>query len=107
MSIQIKLWGVRGSLPAPLTPIQVNERISKLFKECAQYLKAENLEFNDQSIAHFLQKKASSEVGGYGGHTACIQVLSQQQNLIIDAGSGIRRLGEQLMSGPCGMGRGE
>jgi phosphoribosyl 1,2-cyclic phosphodiesterase len=33
---------------------------------------------------------------GYGGNTACLQVMAGDQLLILDAGTGIRRLGHQL-----------
>lgn len=44
----------------------------------------------------------------YGGNTSCVQVSPQDGTiLIIDAGTGIRKLGQELMSGPCGQGQGE
>jgi phosphoribosyl 1,2-cyclic phosphodiesterase len=44
----------------------------------------------------------------YGGNTACLQVLPTDGTLlIIDAGTGIRKLGKHLMSGPCGRGQGD
>ncbi len=32
----------------------------------------------------------------YGGNTSCLQVLGGQENLVLDAGTGIRELGQQL-----------
>lgn len=43
----------------------------------------------------------------YGGESICVQVWSESTDFIIDAGSGIRRLGFELMKGPCGKGAGE
>jgi phosphoribosyl 1,2-cyclic phosphodiesterase len=44
----------------------------------------------------------------YGGNTSCVQVLPEDGTLlIIDAGTGIRKLGKQLMQGRCGRGEGE
>ncbi len=43
----------------------------------------------------------------FGGNTSCVQVTPQSGAvLIIDAGTGIRRLGKELMSGPFRQGRG-
>jgi len=43
----------------------------------------------------------------YGGNTSCVQVCPDDGTiLIIDAGTGIRKLGQELMAGPCGRGQG-
>ena len=43
----------------------------------------------------------------YGGNTSCVQVTPEDGSIIIiDAGTGIRRLGQELMKGPCGQGQG-
>ena len=47
------------------------------------------------------------QLGGFGGNTPCVEVRSDQTQVVIDAGSGIRSLGYQLMPGPCGRGQGE
>jgi phosphoribosyl 1,2-cyclic phosphodiesterase len=46
--------------------------------------------------------------GTIGGNTACVEVTTGNNDtevVIIDAGSGIRLLGEKLMKGPCGRGQ--
>lgn len=44
----------------------------------------------------------------YGGNTACVQVLPEDgTTLIVDAGTGIRKLGKLLMEGGSGRGRGD
>ena len=42
----------------------------------------------------------------YGGNTPCVSVTSADQSIIIDGGSGIRQLGNELLKGPCGKGEG-
>lgn len=43
----------------------------------------------------------------YGGNTACVEVCPDDGTvIIIDAGTGIRRLGQRLMEGPLGRGEG-
>lgn len=44
----------------------------------------------------------------YGGNTSCVEVVtSKGREVIIDAGTGIRPLGDRLMEGPFGRGRGK
>jgi phosphoribosyl 1,2-cyclic phosphodiesterase len=58
--VRIKVWGARGSVPAP-----------------------------------------GPEMNRYGGNTSCVQVtLSSGEELILDAGTGIRTLGMHLLTNP-------
>ncbi len=57
--LQLKFWGVRGSIPSP-----------------------------------------GAETAAYGGNTACVEIVAGDHTLIIDAGSGIRALGEKLCCNP-------
>ncbi len=42
------------------------------------------------------------ETNRYGGNTSCVQVLPDSGDiLIVDAGTGIRKLGQELVAGPC------
>ena len=44
----------------------------------------------------------------YGGNTSCVQICPGDGSiLIVDAGTGIRKLGQRLMQGPMGRGEGE
>lgn len=98
-SMQVRLWGTRGSLPAPLAPAQVESRIRSVLERFAEEPK--------QDISKFLEQLPTHEYGGYGGNTPCIEVSVGDDRLIIDAGSGLRTLGYDLMRGPCGRGQGE
>ncbi len=45
------------------------------------------------------------ETNEFGGNTACVQVLPDcGRILIVDAGTGIRKLGQELVQGPCAAG---
>lgn len=100
--MNVQLWGVRGSLPTPYEP-QVLE--NKMVEALGLYREA--LKSGDQDPKEFLQSLAPFQTGGFGGNTACIEVNTEKQKIIVDAGSGIRRLGEKCMMGPCGLGKGE
>lgn len=101
--MKVKLWGVRGSLPAPLLPEQQYQKNLSALK---RFLEAQSLNPNI-TPEEFLNSLPVYESKGFGGHTACIQVQTSLQDIIVDGGSGIRKLGEVLMCGPCGLGRGE
>jgi phosphoribosyl 1,2-cyclic phosphodiesterase/tetratricopeptide (TPR) repeat protein len=45
--------------------------------------------------------------GTAGGNTPCVEIQAGGETLIIEAGTGIRRLGLELMKGPCGRGEGK
>lgn len=103
MAMKVTLWGIRGSLPSPMTPAAVTARVRHVLEAFGAARKS-NPQLTPQD---YLERLPVDQLGGFGGHTACIQVATPQTSLIIDGGSGIRRLGEQLMLGACGMGRGE
>ena len=44
--------------------------------------------------------------GTAGGNTPCVEIQAGGETFIIDAGSGLRELGLELMKGPCGRGEG-
>lgn len=91
--MHVKLWGVRGSLPSPMTPDQVRERFTALLKDFERFSKA-----NPSMTADvFMEAFPRQYTGGYGGNTSCAEVTYGSSRLIIDAGSGIRNLSEELL----------
>ncbi|OFZ17719.1 MAG: MBL fold metallo-hydrolase [Bdellovibrionales bacterium RBG_16_40_8] len=98
--MKIKLWGIRGSLPTPLTPLQVYNRVFDLLDK---YDKAR--ETSKLTPADFLKSLPEHETFGYGGHTSCVEVFDANTRLIIDGGSGIRLLGNEIMMESTSLGR--
>ncbi|MBE3131627.1 MAG: MBL fold metallo-hydrolase, partial [Acidobacteria bacterium] len=85
-------WGVRGSIPAPLTPEQVRSRIASVIQRVRP---------SDLESAHtrelFLASLPPSLFGTVGGNTTCLEVRTDEDGLIIlDAGTGLRELGVSL-----------
>lgn len=101
--MRAKLWGIRGSLPTPQQPEHDEQKIRQFLNSFVEFQKKKN----SSNIDDFLSQYKKYQISGFGGNTACIEVSTPKQSLIVDAGSGIRRLGEQLMMGPCGEGMGE
>jgi phosphoribosyl 1,2-cyclic phosphodiesterase len=94
MSFNVKFWGVRGSLPSPQHPAQVEAKLRSVIDRFA----------NDPTALAdakgFVDALPHEFRGGYGGNTACVEVRSddRSQKLIIDAGSGLRELGSEWMA---------
>jgi len=101
-ALNIKLWGVRGSFPAPLPSAQLDKR---LHDTLTGFLESNPEGGADvQKYFNSLPRHAHT---GFGGNTTCVELTSGNGRIIIDGGSGIRSLGYELMAGPCGKGQGE
>lgn len=95
MSLSVRVWGARGSLPRPHLPREIRDLVRQ-YQQSGAKLDAQALEQSFRQGAF-----------GFGGNTPCVEVFAESKHLIIDAGSGIRELGYELMQGPCGQGQGE
>ena len=94
----VKLWGVRGSIPRPEIPQLMHQRITRLLEDFSD---------SKKDVVGFLNSQPATSISGFGGNTTCIEVKSGDQRLVIDAGSGLRELGLNLLAGPLGRGQGE
>ena len=94
MSFVVKFWGVRGSLPTPQHPSQVEARHRHVVERFAN----DPLALAD--VKGFVDALPPEIRGGYGGNTACVEVRGESDStrLIIDAGSGLRGLGDSMMA---------
>ncbi len=90
--MKVKFWGVRGSIPTPLTPSQLKSRISAVITRI-QPCDLENLESREA----FLANLPPYLFGMVGGNTTCLEIRTDDDKLIIiDAGSGLRELAASL-----------
>lgn len=85
----IHFWGVRGSIPTPLTPQQIQSKIMAAI----QRITPQDIE-SSESRAKFVSSLPSWIFGTAGGNSACVQIKSGKNELIFDAGSGIRVYGK-------------
>jgi phosphoribosyl 1,2-cyclic phosphodiesterase len=100
--MRIKLWGVRGSLPSPVS----GDIIKRKIRRALTLAKPGDIT-SEESINSFLQSLPFSIQGTFGGNTTSIQVETSTGDLIlIDCGSGLRMLGHELMKGVFGAGKG-
>ena len=100
--MKITFRGVRGSLPSPLTPAQIEDRVRNILSrfQAAQVTAGKDID-------SFLRSLPREQVGGFGGNTPCIEVETPGAHVLVDGGSGLRLAGYDLLNGPCGKGQGE
>ena len=99
--MRINFWGVRGSIPTPLRPDSVRAKIVG-----ALSLARDADLHDDEAIETFVESLPLDIKGTIGGNTSCLEVITEDANLILDAGSGLRELGQVLMTREFGQGNG-
>ncbi|MFA6743395.1 MAG: MBL fold metallo-hydrolase [Candidatus Neomarinimicrobiota bacterium] len=100
--IKLQFYGVRGSFPSGPDNAELEEKIFWLLKDASQYsLK------NDDSIRKYIQSLPPLRKNFVGGNTSCIYLNVNNHHIILDAGSGMRHLGQYLMRREFGKGRGK
>ena len=102
MSMKVKIWGSRGSIASPRPPSSMEKRIRTLFTEFKDSKYAA-----DGNVDAFLDSQPPWRIKGWGGNTLCVEVSNEENSFVIDAGSGIRQLGLDMLSGPAGRGEAE
>ncbi|MCB0195543.1 MAG: STAS domain-containing protein [Anaerolineae bacterium] len=91
----LKIWGARGSIPAPLKPDDIHQKIMTALQWAGEH----NIDLAVALDKQRLIDKLSLSGGTAGGNTTCITIECGDDLLIFDAGSGIRELGSYLMNG--------
>src|SRR6185503_570181 len=134
--MKVKIWGARGSIPSPIRPDEIREKIISAILNISQIEKGElreellaaileepqspqdasgqsvnlatakTLVKRRQVVRAYLDSLPALTAGTAGGNTPCIEIQSGEDLFIIDAGSGIRGLGLELMKGKCSEGQG-
>jgi phosphoribosyl 1,2-cyclic phosphodiesterase len=91
--MRIRFWGVRGSLPVPLSPLQIKSKISAILER----LTPEDIA-NQDSRDRFLSGLPPWLFGTVGGNTPCVTINQDNtpETIVFDAGSGLRELGAVL-----------
>lgn len=102
MSLKLKFWGVRGSLPSSPMPDQIYSDFERLM---GQFFKSGFKSAAD--IGNFLKQQSVPRIGGFGTATTCVEITSDKAQIVIDGGSGIRNLSEQMVRGAAGKGQAE
>lgn len=89
----VRFWGVRGSIPTPLTPEEVRRKISAVVER----ITPQDLE-SSEAKERFLAHLPRYIFGTVGGNTTSIEVRLKDGNVIlIDAGTGIFRFASSVI----------
>jgi ribonuclease BN (tRNA processing enzyme) len=95
--MKLKFWGVRGSIPAPLTQHEYQGKIREVVRRCVKAGVGDGRE-----IDAFVAKLPFHLSHICGGNTACVSIEQGETVVILDSGSGIKELGNYLRSHPAG-----
>jgi len=87
--VEVTFWGVRGSVPSPLTGGLVEKKLKDLFQE---FLKTGRSDW-EVFYAELPFWKRST----YGGNTSCVELTVGGKRIIFDLGTGVRELGSALL----------
>jgi phosphoribosyl 1,2-cyclic phosphodiesterase len=93
--MNVHFWGVRGSLPTPLTPAQLRSKISSII----QRVRPDDLA-SPENKEKFLASLPDYLFGAVGGNTPCVEIsssLTEGAKVVLDAGTGIREFGLALL----------
>ncbi len=101
--MNIKLYGTRGSLPAPLKNQDYKNKIMEILESFV-----DRAEFSKDTIPDFFQSLPDYLKFTAGGDTTCVTVTSNAGNTyVVDCGTGGRTLGDELLKTELGKGKGE
>jgi phosphoribosyl 1,2-cyclic phosphodiesterase len=88
----VKFWGTRGSIPTPVSTAVIKQKIRQALEG------AVGLDLTDEAaLTQYLDRLPPAIAGTVGGNTPCLEIRTGNHLLIVDAGSGLRVLGLELM----------
>ena len=88
--MNVHFWGVRGSIPTPLSSQQVRTKLIAAL----QRIKQEDI-LSDESKEKFVASLPWWISGTVGGNTPCVELtLKSGEKIVFDAGSGMRAMGK-------------
>ncbi|MBQ9238564.1 MAG: MBL fold metallo-hydrolase [Treponema sp.] len=94
--MKVHFWGVRGSVPTPLTPQQVQSKIMAAIQRVTPHDIV-----SEDARARFINNLPPWLFGTTGGNTPCVQLSGDDgTEVILDAGSGLRAMGKSVSPPP-------
>ncbi|HVF10631.1 MAG TPA: MBL fold metallo-hydrolase [Abditibacteriaceae bacterium] len=102
----VRFHGVRGSCPAPASSDDLAARLVEAIWQLGHQKDTPDLT-DRAAIARWVAGLPPAVGGTAGGNTACVEMRTAAGDLfIIDCGSGLRNLGNELMNSEFGQGQG-
>ncbi|MCS7205057.1 MAG: MBL fold metallo-hydrolase [Leptospiraceae bacterium] len=90
--MKVKLYGVRGSIPTPLSTKEYRMKIKEILKRAIRQ------SIKEDQIDAFIKGLPLNLSYVIGGNTTCVRVQTKEKFYIIDAGTGLRVLGEEIIT---------
>ncbi|MBZ0264271.1 MBL fold metallo-hydrolase [bacterium] len=100
--MRVKFWGVRGSIPTPLSPKEVEAKVITMAEDVVRA----GISDPDKVAGYLRERHSIFSRATVGGNTTCVSVHWGNNVVCLDAGTGIRNLGRALMDGVHGSGGG-
>ena len=92
--MHIRFWGTRGSIPVSLTSGHVRAKLIEALTGAAGL----SLQYPEQ-IEQYVDHLDFAVRGTYGGHTSCVELITDDTaRIILDMGSGARPLGQAMLA---------
>lgn len=90
----IRFWGTRGSLPVSLTAAGVRAKLIAALRGASGRVFA-----SDREIGDYVDGLALEVAGTYGGHSACVEIVTGGPDYVLcDVGSGVRPFGQAALA---------
>ena len=95
MTLRVRIWGGRGSLPVAMNTTKLRSRLIKALR-AAQGKKLAS----EEEIARFMDTELDFAVSHtFGGNTSCVEIESGGSDYgVCDLGSGAREFGNQVLA---------
>jgi phosphoribosyl 1,2-cyclic phosphodiesterase len=90
--MKLTFWGVRGSISSPLSNAELKQKLTTALK-----LFIESPYAQSRDIEGFLPTLPFATGSTHGGNTPCVELESHGETVILDAGTGLRPLGLDLL----------
>jgi anti-anti-sigma factor len=100
--MRIRIWGARGSIPASLKSEEVEDKIRRAILGLPAGIDTRD----EEAVWAYVRGLPPLLRGTAGANTPCVEIRAGEDLIIVDAGTGISALGEELLKGPFGRGEG-
>ena len=100
--MRIRIWGARGSIPASLKSEEVEDKIHRAILGLPAGIDTRD----EEAVWAYVRGLPPLLRGTAGANTPCVEIRAGEDVIIVDAGTGISALGEELLKGPFGRGEG-
>ncbi len=96
--LQVRFWGVRGSVPTPITSADVKSKVWKAVAEYELHRGNEGPEAIERAVDRAGHDSGYDHVQTFGGNTSCVEVVygDGKTRIVLDMGTGLRPLGNNL-----------